>query len=79
MAALQLAHSATPRPIRAFHVSLCSSGNRLDYTALARSSGDALADALALPQLVPPVAASVKPSEAMRRYRLKLALADLVE
>lgn len=79
MAAQQLAHRAASRPLRAFHVSLRSLGVRLDYTALARSSGDALADALALPLLVPPVAASVKPSTAMRLYRQKLALADLVE
>lgn len=83
MAAQQLAHSAASRPLRAFHVSLRSSGFRLDYTALARRSGDALADALALPQLVPPVAASVKPvgtpADALRGFRAKMALADLVE
>lgn len=80
MAHAQIAPSgAALRPLRAFSVTLRSAGQRLAYTALARSSGDALADALALPQLVPPLAASVKPSGAMRGYRLKLALADLVE
>ena len=63
MAAQQPAHSAINRcPLRAFSVSLNSPGGRLDYTALARRSGDALCDALSLPQLSLPVAASVKPA-----------------
>ena len=83
MAAQQLAHSAASRPLRAFHVSIRSPGFRLDYTAIARRSGDALADALELPQLVPPVAASVKPvgkpADALRGFPAKLALTDLVK
>lgn len=63
MAAQQQAYSAIPRrPLRAFSVSLSSPGGRLDYTALARRSGDALCDALALPQVALPVVASVKPA-----------------
>ena len=72
---------AASRPLRAFNISLCSAGQRLAYTALARSSGEALCNAL--PQLAPPIAASVKPAgssaDALRVYRRKLALADLVE
>ena len=63
MAAQQPALSAlNRRPLRAFSVSLSSPGGRLDYTALARRSGDALCDALTLPQLALPVTASVKPA-----------------
>ena len=66
------------RPLRAFHVSLRTAGQRLAFTALARSSGEALGHALARPELAPPVAACVRPvgapAEAMRLY-----LADLVE
>lgn len=83
MAAQQLAHSAASRLLRAFHVSIRSPGFRLDYTAIASRSGDALADALALPQLVPPVVASVKPlctpADALRSFPAKLALPDLVK
>ena len=65
MAAQQPAHSATNRrPLRAFSVSLSSPSGRLDYTALARRSGDALCEALSLPHLAPPVVASVKPVRA---------------
>lgn len=74
---------AASRPLRAFNISLCSAGQRLAYTALARSSGEALCNALALPQLAPPIAASVKPvgtsADALRVFHRKLALADLVE
>ena len=52
------------RPMRAFNVTLCAAGGRFAYTALARSSGDALIDALSCPGLVLPVAASVKPAGA---------------
>ncbi len=83
MAAQHLAHAATHRPMRAFSVSLRSSAGPLHYTAIARSSGDALTDALALPGLLMPVAASIKPvgtpAAALRLFRTKLALAGLVE
>lgn len=83
MAALQTAHVATSRPLRAFQVSLRSPSGRFRYTALARSSGEALADGLASPALLPPVVGSAKPvgteAEAMRLFRLKMALAGLVE
>lgn len=74
---------AASRPLRAFSVTLRSAGQRLAYTALARSSGDALADAVTNRYVIPPFSASVKPAgtpaSALRTYRLKLALADLVE
>lgn len=85
MPAIALAHprSNAIRPLRAFSVSLRFADQRLGYTALARSSGDALADALALPGLVPPVAASIKPvgtpADALRVFQAKCRLADLVE
>lgn len=76
-------HVRAHRPLRAFDVSLCSAGQRLAYTALARSSGDALSDAITGGYVIPPFSASVKPAGtaagALRTYRLKLALADLVE
>lgn len=75
--------TSQPRPMRAFSVRIRSSAGAMNYTALARSSGDALSDALHLPGLTMPVAASVKPvgtsADAMRVFRAKLALADLVE
>lgn len=64
------------RTLSPFTVTLRSPGRVIRYTALARSSGEALGHALALPGLTPPVAASVSPLEL---YRRKLALADLVE
>lgn len=71
------------RPLRAFSVSLRFADPRLGYTALARSSGDALADALAMPGVQAPVAASVKPvgspADALRVFRAKCRLADLIE
>lgn len=85
MPAIANAHlrAHAPSPLRAFSVSLRFAQQRVGYTAFARSSGDALADALAQPGLVPPVAASVQPvgspADAMRLYRAKCALADLVE
>lgn len=80
MAHAQIAPSgAALRPLRAFSVTLRSAGQRLAYTALARSSGDALADALAFGYVTPPLAASGKPADALRVFRKKLALADLVE
>lgn len=82
MAAQQLAHGAAKRPMRAFSVSLRSSAGPVFYTALARSTADALTDALAQPGLQMPVAASIKPvgtqADAMRLFRAKMALADLV-
>lgn len=85
MPAVTLAHprSNAIRPLRAFSVSLRFADQRLGYTALARSSGDALADALAIPGIQAPVAASVKPvgspADALRVFRLKCALSELVE
>ena len=85
MPAIAIAHprTAVSRPLRAFSVSLRFADHRLGYTALARSSGDALADALALPGLTPPIAASIKPvgtpADALRLCRAKLALAGLVK
>lgn len=84
MPALTLAHSRTAsRPLRAFSVSIHSAGQSFGFTAIARSSGDALANALSMPDLQPPVAASVKPAgspaDAMRLFRAKCRLADLVE
>lgn len=84
MPALTLAHPrAAFRPLRAFSVSLRSAGQSIGFTAIARSSGDALTNALALPGLQPPVAASVKPvgspADALRVFQAKCRLADLVE
>lgn len=84
MPALTLAHPRTAsRSLRAFSVSLRSAGQSLGFTAIARSSGDALTNALALPGLRLPVAASVKPAgspaDAMRLFQAKCRLADLVE
>lgn len=84
MPALTLAHSRTAsRPLRAFSVSIHSAGQSFGFTAIARSSGDALANALSMPDLQPPVAACVKPAgspaDAMRLFQAKCRLADLVE
>lgn len=77
------AHSSARRTLTPFSIKLRTAGLALQFTALARSSGEALCNALALPQLAPPIAASVKPvgstADALRTYRRKLALADLVE
>lgn len=81
--ALPAAHSTNP--LRAFSISIAEAGatHRRTFTALARSSSEALRNALALPDLNLPVAASVKPvgsmAEANRVIALKMALADLVE
>lgn len=72
-------------PLRAFSISIAEAGSatRRTFTALARSSSEALRNALALPDLNLPVAATVKPvgsmAAAQRTYALKCALADLVE
>ncbi len=58
---MQHVNTHAPRPMRAFHVSLSSAGQRLTYTALAHSSGDALGDALSMPDIAVPVCASIKP------------------
>lgn len=44
-----------------FTVKLRSLGSSIRFTALAHSSGEALCNALAMPGLMPPVAASVSP------------------
>lgn len=59
---MQHAITSQPRPLRAFHVSLRATGQRLAFTALARSSGDALCNALSIPGLPLPVCACVKPA-----------------
>lgn len=77
------AHSSARRTLTPFSIKLRTAGRALHFTALARSSGEALCNALAMPDLAPPIAASVKPAgtsaDALRVYRLKLALADLVD
>ena len=79
---------ATPssNPLRAFSVTLTEAGStpqRRTFTALAKSSSEALRNALTLPNLALPVAATVKPAGSMadanRVFALKMALADLVE
>lgn len=83
MAAQQLAHRAASRPMRAFSVRIRSSAGPVNFTALVPSTADALTDALSLPGLQPPIAASIKPvgtpSDALRLFRAKMALAHLVE
>lgn len=83
MAAHQQAHRAASRPMRAFSVRIRSSAGPVNYTALVPSTADALTDALALPGLQPPVAASIKPvgtpADALRVFRAKMALSALVE
>lgn len=85
MPSIAIAHprSNATRPLRAFSVSLRFADQCLGYTALARSSGDALSDAMAMPGIQTPVAASVKPvgspADALRVFRAKCCLADLVE
>lgn len=84
MAYATLAAPST-NPLRAFSISIAEAGGttRRTFTALARSSSEALRNALALPDLNLPVAATVKPvgsmAEANRVIALKMALADLVE
>lgn len=67
------------RTLIPFSIKLRSAGRSVQFVAFARSSGDALCDALALPDLALPVAASVKPVDGMRVFSLKTTLADLVE
>ena len=83
MAHASIAPTGASRSLIPFSVKLRSAGRAVHFTALARSSGDALCNALALPDLAPPISGSVKPvgtpEDAQRLYRTKLALADLVE
>lgn len=83
MAHATIAPTSARRNLIPFAVKLRSADQTMQFTALARSAGEALCNALELPDLAPPVAASVKPvgtaAAAHRTYRLKLALADLVE
>lgn len=62
MAAQQLAQSALSRPLREFSIHLRSATEYRCFIALARSSSEALCDALNDPALVPPVAASARPA-----------------
>lgn len=61
MSVHHLAPRAVARPLRAFSVSVVSSTGRQAYTALARSSGEAMRDALGRLDLVQPALCSVKP------------------
>lgn len=83
MAHATIAPSGARRSLIPFSVKLRSAGRAVQFVALARSSGEALCNALALPNLAPPVSGSVKPvcspADAQNIYRLKLAIADLVE
>lgn len=80
---MQHAITSHPRPMRAFSVCLRSPAGALAYTAIARSSGDALNVALTSPVLRPPFSASVKPvgssATARRVAALKGSLSSLVE
>lgn len=55
------APTGASRTLLPFSISLRSPGSSLRFTALAHSSGEALCDALAMPGLMPPIAASVRP------------------
>lgn len=55
------AHSSASRTLIPFSVKLRTAGRALHFTALARSSGEAFCNALAMPDLAPPIAASVRP------------------
>lgn len=55
------APTGASRPLLPFSISLRSSGSSVRFTALAHSSGEALCNALDLPGLTPPIAASVRP------------------
>ncbi|MGV0998266.1 MAG: hypothetical protein ACOYBQ_02945 [Fluviibacter sp.] len=73
-------------PLRAFSVTLTEAGTtpqRRTFTTLAKSSSEALRNALTLPNLALPVGATVKPvglmADANRVFALKMALADLVD
>ena len=81
---MQTHASTTPaRPLRPFAIALNTRTRRVAYTALARSSGEALQDAINSSPLTFPFGASVKPvgtpADATRLVARKLALADLVE
>lgn len=82
MPATTIAPTGARRSLIPFTIKLRSAGRAVQFVSLARSSGEALCNALALPDLVPPVSGSVKPvgtpADAQRLYRTKLALADLV-
>lgn len=83
MPATTIAPTGARRNLIPFSVKLRSAGHAVQFVALARSSGEALCNALALPDLLPPISGSVKPvgtsADALRTYRLKTALAVLVE
>ncbi len=80
---MQHAITSHARPMRAFSVRLRSPAGAMSYTAIARSSGDALNIALTNPALLPPFSANVKPVgssvNARRVAALKGALSCLVE
>ena len=61
MATAITAHSSASRTLTPFAIKLRTTGRALHFTALARSSGEALCNALAMPDLAPPIAASVRP------------------
>lgn len=55
------APTGASRPLLPFSISIRSPGSAVRFTALARSSGDALCNALALLDLAAPIAASGRP------------------
>lgn len=61
MAHAHPAPTGAPRPLSPFTVRIRIAGGTLRFTALAHSSGEALGNALALPDLDAPFCASVKP------------------
>ncbi|MFZ2972278.1 MAG: hypothetical protein WA049_06535 [Ferribacterium limneticum] len=61
MAHATTAPTSASKTLIPFTIKLRSLGSSVRFTALARSSGDALCNALAMPGLLPPIAASVSP------------------
>lgn len=55
------------RPLSPFIVRIRTAGGTLRFTALAHSSGEALGNALALPDVDAPFCASVKPASLRHR------------
>ena len=55
------APSSASNTLIPFTIKLRTASRAVRFTALARSSGEALCNAIALPDLAPPIAASVRP------------------
>jgi len=88
MPALTLAPTCAHSPLRGFSITLRTPGRALSLPVIARSSGEAAEVALSLCPEDAPFGLAVKPiaprpgspsAEALRVYRLKCALAELVE